>query len=368
LLETPERTFTEKKRITSTAGNNIILILIVTTEELFSLSSSSNMSETGKAAKRKKHNKSYYINQAKRKKREFILEPGLKGILITCMNKERNCIHEAYNILNEYADKLYGPEETDKDNDSGKNDSDDEDIQKSLEREIKTFKQQPARQRRFQIVESSVSNCLFIRTTVEDPCELIHKIMSDIEETGVRKSRYIQRMLPVSVTCKAHPKDIVKAAEPLIEQYFGESESSEKSYYITTRVRSNTSADLKQVLPDIVSLMQSKYSKHKVDYKTPELVISVEVLCKVACITILKDFHRLRKYNIQEVAAVIFKDNKNLVRDKPLLEELGAAQAASETVTVETPDVENTTTDNVQKTVPVQSEATDGNGVDEKVD
>jgi len=272
------------------------------------------MSENNKGQKRHKHPKSYYINQAKKRKRQFVLEAGLSGVLVTCMNKERNCIHEAYNLLNEYADKLYGPEQIEK-NDGSQSNSDDEDIQKSLEREVKAMQEQPVQQRRFQVVESSVTNCLFIKSTVENPCHLIHTILSDIVESGASKSRYIQRMLPVSVTCKAHPKDVVKAAEPIIEQYFGASEPEVKTYYITTRARNNTSTDLKQVLPDLVSLMQSKYSRHKVDYKTPELVISVEVLCKVACISILKDFNRLRKYNLQEVAAVIFKNNKNLIKE-----------------------------------------------------
>ena len=38
------------------------------------------------------------------------LEPGLKGILITCNMNERKCVEEAYILLNEYGDDLYGPE------------------------------------------------------------------------------------------------------------------------------------------------------------------------------------------------------------------------------------------------------------------
>lgn len=38
------------------------------------------------------------------------LEVGMQGILITCNMNERKCTAEAFNLLNEYADKLYGPE------------------------------------------------------------------------------------------------------------------------------------------------------------------------------------------------------------------------------------------------------------------
>ena len=38
------------------------------------------------------------------------LEVGMQGIIITCNMNEKKCTSEAYSLLNEYADKLYGPE------------------------------------------------------------------------------------------------------------------------------------------------------------------------------------------------------------------------------------------------------------------
>ena len=38
------------------------------------------------------------------------LEPGLQGSLITCNMNERKCVEEAYSLLNEYGDDMYGPE------------------------------------------------------------------------------------------------------------------------------------------------------------------------------------------------------------------------------------------------------------------
>ena len=39
------------------------------------------------------------------------LDVGMKGFLITCNNREREAVREAYNLLNEYADQLYGQEQ-----------------------------------------------------------------------------------------------------------------------------------------------------------------------------------------------------------------------------------------------------------------
>ena len=62
--------------------------------------------------KGKKRPKSYYIKCAAGKKRKRVndLDIGMKGFLITCNTHEKEAVRESYNILNEYADKLYGPE------------------------------------------------------------------------------------------------------------------------------------------------------------------------------------------------------------------------------------------------------------------
>lgn len=62
----------------------------------------------------KKRKKSWYKRQAflnKRVKTGHRLEAGQKGFIITCNEHEKDAVREAYNILNEYAEKLYGPEE-----------------------------------------------------------------------------------------------------------------------------------------------------------------------------------------------------------------------------------------------------------------
>lgn len=60
----------------------------------------------------RKRSKKRYVagHHSKRWKGSRELEVGMQGILITCNMNERKCTAEAFNLLNEYADKLYGPE------------------------------------------------------------------------------------------------------------------------------------------------------------------------------------------------------------------------------------------------------------------
>lgn len=61
----------------------------------------------------RKRGKKRYVSggqQGKRWKGCRELEVGMQGILITCNMNERKCTAEAFNLLNEYADQLFGPE------------------------------------------------------------------------------------------------------------------------------------------------------------------------------------------------------------------------------------------------------------------
>lgn len=60
--------------------------------------------------KGKKRLKLYYIKCVNKKLKRDLwkLEVGMKGFLVICNNNEKGVVWDVYNILNEYADKLYG--------------------------------------------------------------------------------------------------------------------------------------------------------------------------------------------------------------------------------------------------------------------
>lgn len=65
------------------------------------------------SASRKRRSKGQYSQVAKRARpgAALQLEPGMCGILITCNMNERKCVAEAYSLLGEYGEQLYGPEQ-----------------------------------------------------------------------------------------------------------------------------------------------------------------------------------------------------------------------------------------------------------------
>lgn len=49
-------------------------------------------------------------NNSKKKHRNY-LAPGMKGFICTCNFREKECVKESYNILNEYADEIFEVDE-----------------------------------------------------------------------------------------------------------------------------------------------------------------------------------------------------------------------------------------------------------------
>uniref|UniRef100_A0A5F8G8H4 THUMP domain-containing protein n=1 Tax=Monodelphis domestica TaxID=13616 RepID=A0A5F8G8H4_MONDO len=128
----------------------------------------------------KRRGKAQYV-QAKRARRgdggggPRQLEPGLQGILITCNMNERKCVEEAYSLLNEYGDDLYGPEKfVDKDKQpSGSEEEEEDDAEAALKKEVSEIQASTElRLRRFQSVESGANNVVFIRTLGIEPEKL----------------------------------------------------------------------------------------------------------------------------------------------------------------------------------------------------
>lgn len=224
--------------------------------------------------------KHYKGSQQKRPKRS-VLDLNMRGFLCSCNNREKDCIYESYNLLNRYADALYGSVE--------EKQSDDVD----LKREIEALKAES--QRRFQVVNSGAKNILFIRTTLENPVELAEKIMGDVKRTKQQQSRFLIRLVPIETTCKAYVKDIEKAIEPLLEKYF---RSQPRTFGIVFNHRNNNSISRDAVIEVIAKKVTGIRLDHKVNLKEAELSIVVEVIKGIALLAVVPDFIKYKKYNL----------------------------------------------------------------------
>lgn len=261
-------------------------------------------------SRNKRKSKSWYRKQAFINKRQKTdgkpghrLAPGLKGFIVTCNDHERDAVKESYNILNEYAEKLYGPEKKVDIADGGDIDDDEEDIEKAIAVQVQEMKDAGTKvDRRFQNCLTGAKNCIFIKTTIDDPAGLARAIFADLFRTKVQKCRYALRLLPVVGTCKATVKEIGDLAKVVLAPFFVENKF-EVTYTINFKARNNngigremTTSTLRNTITETFSSCLLRYSS-----VSPQITISVEVMCGVACIAVAKDFAHFRKYNLLEI-------------------------------------------------------------------
>ncbi|XP_051877155.1 THUMP domain-containing protein 1 [Pristis pectinata] len=249
--------------------------------------------------KAKRRNKSSYLRHAAKKPRgSRELEAGMQGLLITCNMNERKCTAEAYSLLNEYADQLYGPEKFVEESNS--EDEEDDDAEAALKKEVKQISASTQKQlRRFQALDSGANNVVFIRTHDIEPDKLVHHILKDLHTTKKKKTRAILRMLPVSGSCKAFMEEIPKYFETFLEPWFKVPKKA--TFQIVYKARNNSHMNRDDVIKALAGVVANLNAENKVDLSFPEYTIIVEIIKGVCCVSVVRDYVLFRKYNLQEV-------------------------------------------------------------------
>ncbi|XP_063027984.1 THUMP domain-containing protein 1 [Melospiza melodia melodia] len=270
-------------------------------------------------AARKRRPKGHFAAGAGRAKRPRgagrQLEAGMRGILITCNMNERKCVGEAYSLLGEYGDLLYGPEQFSDHEErlsASDREEDEDDVEAALKKEVGQIRASTEQKlRRFQSVESGANNVVFIRTQGIEPENLVHHILKDMHTTKKKKTRVILRMLPISGTCKAFMEDMKKYTETFFEPWF--KAPNKGTFQIVYKARNNSHMSREEVIKELAGIVGSLNPENKVDLNNPQYTIVVEIIKTVCCLSVVRDYVLFRKYNLQEVV----KSNKEDAQQNP---------------------------------------------------
>lgn len=252
-----------------------------------------------------KRKKNYYAKPAKKIQRtQRILQPGMKGFLVTYNNQpDRVIIKEVFNLLNEYADKLCGNELTESGTTAS---SSNDDIETELQKELNDIKSSASDVKRFECVESLASNCLFFATSLPDPTKLVQNIFADILDTKLQKSRFINRILPIRATCKAYFSDIKKTADQLFDDIFATRLLEGKTFMVLYKARNNNSAPAKMnIIKTLADLIVEKNPAHRVNLMDPDFTVLVEIMQNICCLGVVENYTKFKKYNLASLCSVL---------------------------------------------------------------
>lgn len=141
-----------------------------------------------------------------------------------------------------------------------------------------------------------------------DAHTLAKRFLQDVATDGESRSRYVQRISPVRILCRADLEAIKAAATKALASTFPASQPRtvgigyiDLQYRIEPRIRAHTSLSRDVLIPLIASCVPSN-ADHRVDLAQPDVLIVVEVLRNVCGIGVLDEYEALGKWNVQTLA------------------------------------------------------------------
>ena len=250
--------------------------------------------------------------EKKTKKQQNIpnLDDEMKGFLIfTDKHREKNCIRDSYNILNDVTEKLYPNIYSEYNNINlnedikiNEKDNDNKNISSKIEDEIQNLKKN---KNIFTSFNTKCAATIFIKIEKDysdliSPKDIVSYIINEVIDTKKSLSKLISKIYPIEI-CTKYNYDIFKEkVDELIKNYFPDNIDNFKTWKIELRVRNNNSVNKKELMNYILHNMNK--DKYVVDYKHPELTFLVDISCNIMCLSILEKFSEYKSYNLQSLA------------------------------------------------------------------
>ena len=189
----------------------------------------------------------------------------------------------------------------------------------ALAAELRQLKEEKSESRRFEYLNLDFKACAFVRMHADSaktcaPSELVHSLL-DKARAGeasrragadpgfVPRSRHVLRLVPADDVCFAGLEEIKKAAKTLIETHFPnlesvpegeEREKAKKTFAVSFASRANSSVKRADAIAAVADLVPKG---HAVDLTSPDLTIAVEVVKGTCCLSVLREYYGLLKYN-----------------------------------------------------------------------
>ncbi|KAF8926913.1 hypothetical protein EDD21DRAFT_386900 [Dissophora ornata] len=233
----------------------------------------------------------------------FPIDPKMKGVMVTCARgRETQAGKEACDLLSEYAEKLHGPGF----NDDDASEDEDESIEDAIAREVAQAKKTKGG-KKFLPLMTGTDCVIFIRAMDIDPSSLCHHLLSDLQKSGSKRTRYCQRFIPVDETSYANMDDIQVMSERVLKPYFHAENQQPTTFKVIPKVRHNDKVD-REVLVRMLAATAGRGQSHSVNLNEPKYVILAEVIKSICFMSVVKDYDELKKYNIQSIFEASHKE------------------------------------------------------------
>ncbi|KAI0703442.1 hypothetical protein BC835DRAFT_1262987 [Cytidiella melzeri] len=229
------------------------------------------------------------------------------SVWVTCIRgKEKAAVGELYELFEQYAAEMWPTEAStssvamEQAEDSDEEVDEEEDIEKQIAKEMSAMKR-PRKETRFASCQTNTSCFVVISCKAPvDPIQLVSKHVESVLKTGVTKTKYTQRLTPVSGTCVTNIQEMKALCTRLLEPHLSDATAVPKwTYKIELRMRNHNTLSRPTIIEELATCVPPEY---KVNLENPELFILVEIWKSVCGIGVVKDYYEMQKYNVMEIA------------------------------------------------------------------
>ncbi|CAF1311915.1 unnamed protein product [Adineta ricciae] len=244
-----------------------------------------------------------------------MIQIGQHGFFITfTASKESFVRNEVYNLLNRFADQLFGPEFVEE---KQLDANDLNDLDSALESETMKLNETKKAVRRFRIVKSGTKHSFFVNTTLPltSTNQLIENIFQTSIQTKEQHSRYIERLLPIAFVCKAYDDDLRKLiirkefVEHILSLIDANDNQTDNTIWFDVQAKKSNNTQVKSshleeiLISDLISRKAEDLNGTtlKRDYKKPQILILLHVIRNVILISIVKHYELFKKYNLASI-------------------------------------------------------------------
>jgi len=226
---------------------------------------------------------------------------------VSCIKgREKQTVGELYELFDSLASEMW-PEEPGRDADGTdlRSQTESLSIEDQIAKEVSAMKR-PRKEQRFVNCQTNTSCVVFISCKPPvDPVKLVTAHIRNVQATGVIRTRYTHRFVPVSGSCVANPPEIQALCHSILTPFFAQNPGKLYRYKIELRVRNHTTLARPTIIEQVAACVPQE---HTVDLTNPEVFILVEVFKSICGVSIVKDYYKLQKFNVVEIASRVDRE------------------------------------------------------------
>jgi len=128
---------------------------------------------------------------------------------------------------------------------------------------------------------------------------LVMHYLAEVERTRIIRTKYTQRLIPVSAVAPATMNGLEGLAARIVPRQFAMMATVATSYKVEMKIRNHNVLEKQAAIDQVV---KSVPTGHFVDLERPDLVILVEIFKNVCGISVVENYCRYQKFSPIQIA------------------------------------------------------------------